>query len=347
MPPSSLVPLEPTPLPLTHDSAPTFLRPAYRPNAAPPQTLGFSSETTTLASSSTVQQRSSVSSTFASDHNFRKEAPPKSDVDEDEFPIQGSDDALWAGVEDFPMADFNDTHTMDAPPTDRRTLATSSSSKALVRNDPMTTPYDAEIVHQLKTVFRLPTFRQNQLEAINAAMAGRDVFVLMPTGGGKSLCYQLPAVCKGGKTHGVTFVVSPLLALMHDQVSALKALGIDVLLWNSESDNVAEIMQRLMSSKKPSLVYVTPEKLKDSGSLKKILSNLYRTRELARFVIDEAHCISMWGQDFRDAVRIYLLLIMILGPLMLILLPSTKLWMLSVRTIQMCLSWPSQQLPTR
>jgi superfamily II DNA helicase RecQ len=183
-------------------------------------------------------------------------------------------------------------------------MATKSNSPTQQPIDQTASPYYEEIIRILNTVFCLHAFRTNQLEAINATMAGKDVFVLMPTGGGKSLCYQVPAVCKTGVTKGVTFVVSPLLALMHDQVEALKRKGVDVALWNSErsSEDVHELLQRLKGRRKPSLVYVTPEKLRESQALKNILTMLYETRELARFVIDEAHCISMWGRDFRDAV---------------------------------------------
>jgi RecQ family ATP-dependent DNA helicase len=179
------------------------------------------------------------------------------------------------------------------------------SSSQNSRIDQTASPYYDEIIRILKTVFSLHEFRTNQLEAINATMAGRDVFVLMPTGGGKSLCYQVPAVCKTGAFSGVTFVVSPLLSLMHDQVEKLKKMGVDVILWNSErtSDDVQQIMQRLNAKRKPSLVYVTPEKLKESQMLKNTLAKLYEEGGLARFVIDEAHCISTWGRDFRDAVR--------------------------------------------
>ncbi|KIY72349.1 ATP-dependent DNA helicase [Cylindrobasidium torrendii FP15055 ss-10] len=160
-------------------------------------------------------------------------------------------------------------------------------------------------MRNLRSVFNLQSFRCNQLEAITATLEGRDVFVLMPTGGGKSLCYQLPAVCKGGKTKGVTVVVSPLLALMKDQVDALKNRGVDVCLWNSDTpqEESTQIQNRLVSNNRPMLLYVTPEKLKSSESTRRLLRRVYGEQGLARFVIDEAHCISTWGKDFREAYR--------------------------------------------
>ncbi|KAJ1310380.1 hypothetical protein OPQ81_007118 [Rhizoctonia solani] len=169
-----------------------------------------------------------------------------------------------------------------------------------------TSIYKDEIMDKLKSVFGLESFRTNQARAVDATMSGQDVFVLMPTGGGKSLCYQLPAVCTTGRTRGVTFVVSPLKSLMIDQVRQLRNKGVDVIMFNSDQSAKAarEARTRLVTrGTKPSLVYVTPEKLEMSGDMRKILDNLMRQGELARFVIDEAHCVSTWGRDFREAYQ--------------------------------------------
>ncbi|CAE6433586.1 unnamed protein product [Rhizoctonia solani] len=175
-----------------------------------------------------------------------------------------------------------------------------------VEEEQSTSIYKEEIMAKLKSVFGLESFRTNQAPAVDATMSGQDVFVLMPTGGGKSLCYQLPAVCTTGRTRGVTFVVSPLKSLMIDQVRQLKSKGVDVIMFSSDQSAKAarEARNRLVTrGAKPSLVYVTPERLEMSGDMRKTLDNLMRNGELARFVIDEAHCVSTWGRDFREAYQ--------------------------------------------
>ena len=136
-------------------------------------------------------------------------------------------------------------------------------------------------------------FRHNQLEAINATLAGKDAFVLMPTGGGKSLCYQLPAMVNSGKTRGMTIVVSPLISLMHDQVEHLKALNIRANTFNGElrSDLRSHILN-VFNEENPEhyiqLLYVTPEMVVNSVAFRKALESLYRKKKFARLVIDEA-----------------------------------------------------------
>ncbi|KAJ7625237.1 hypothetical protein DFH06DRAFT_1304886 [Mycena polygramma] len=148
----------------------------------------------------------------------------------------------------------------------------------------------------LQSVFELDQFRPDQLDVIIETTKGRDAVVLMPTGSGKSLCFQLPAVYENGQDNGVTVVVSPLRALIEDQVDALNSKGIDAVAFTSK---LPEYSAR---NSNPALVYVTPEKLQKSAAFNDALWRVYRAGHLRRFVIDEAHCIVMHG-DFRDAYR--------------------------------------------
>ncbi|MDQ5902958.1 MAG: ATP-dependent helicase RecQ, partial [Pseudomonadota bacterium] len=147
----------------------------------------------------------------------------------------------------------------------------------------------------LRTTFGYPAFRGSQEEIIGHVAGGGDALVLMPTGGGKSLCYQIPALLR----NGVGIVVSPLIALMQDQVDALLQAGVRAAFLNSTLDwpQVQEIEKKLFSGDLD-LLYIAPERLAGERSIG-LLDRLHEQNRIALFAIDEAHCVSQWGHDFR------------------------------------------------